>query len=156
LKAESVEVHVPIKLQCPRTVAANELLPLRKVKGDIIRGETERGEEPPYLQSIILPLFREHEWHQDAWHDQSYSLPLYCDFQRNMVLLRWLLQKRARETFLKANRISYSENHTMHKVETAGHAGTELGLPRLCVLKLLIGRAATGGAQGLRMGDRLS
>lgn len=36
----------------------------------------------------------------------------------------------------------------MHKVETAGHAGTELGLSRLPVLKLLPGRAAIVGAQG--------
>lgn len=36
----------------------------------------------------------------------------------------------------------------MHKVETAGHAGTELGPSTLPVLKLLTGRAAIVGAQG--------
>lgn len=40
----------------------------------------------------------------------------------------------------------YSENYMMHKVEVAGHAGTESPLPsRLPVLKLLTGRAAVGG-----------
>lgn len=39
----------------------------------------------------------------------------------------------------------------MHKTETAGHAGTELGLLRLPVLKLLSGRAATDGAQGSQL-----
>lgn len=46
----------------------------------------------------------------------------------------------------------------MHKVETAGHAGTELGLSRLPVLKLLTGRAAIVGARGganWRVGPRL-
>lgn len=46
----------------------------------------------------------------------------------------------------------------MHKVETAGHAGTELGLSRLPVLKLLIGRAAIVVARGganWRVGPRL-
>lgn len=42
----------------------------------------------------------------------------------------------------------------MHKVEIAGHAGTELGLSRLPVLKLLTGRAATDGAQGSQLEGR--
>lgn len=42
----------------------------------------------------------------------------------------------------------------MHKVETAGHAGTQLGLSRLPVLKLLTGRAATDGAQGSQLEGR--
>lgn len=37
-------------------------------------------------------------------------------------------------------------------VETAGHAGTELGLSRLPVLKLLTGRAAIVGARGEPIG----
>lgn len=41
-----------------------------------------------------------------------------------------------------------SENYTVHKVETAGHAGTELGPSILPVLKQLTGRAAIVGAQG--------
>lgn len=32
LKAEGIEVHIPIRLQRPRIVAANELLPLGKEK----------------------------------------------------------------------------------------------------------------------------
>lgn len=50
--------------------------------------------------------------------------------------------------------IGPSENYTMHKVETAGHAGTELGLSRLPVLKLLTGRAAIVGAQGSQLEGR--
>lgn len=44
----------------------------------------------------------------------------------------------------------------MHKGKMAGHAGTELGLSRLPVLKLLTGRAAIVGAQGAnwRVGPR--
>lgn len=48
---------------------------------------------------------------------------------------------------------SHSENYIMHKVETAGHAGTEsCPLSRLPVLKLLTWRAAIGGAQELQLG----
>lgn len=42
LKAEGPR---PVKLQCPRTVAASELSPLGKEKRE--RGERERGEKPP-------------------------------------------------------------------------------------------------------------
>lgn len=48
---------------------------------------------------------------------------------------------------------SHSENYIMHKVEMAGHAGTEsCPLSRLPVLKLLTWRAAIGGAQELQLG----
>lgn len=40
----------------------------------------------------------------------------------------------------------------MHKVETAGHAGTASGLPRLPVLKLLTAKSCIGGPRGLRLG----
>lgn len=40
----------------------------------------------------------------------------------------------------------------MHKVETAGHAGTASGLPRLPVLKLLTAKSCISGARGLRLG----
>lgn len=74
------------------------------------------------------------------------GLLMGCDFQRSMILLRWLPQKRRGN--LSRRPTGPSENYTMHKVETAGHAGTELGLSRLPVLKLLPGRAAIVGAQG--------
>lgn len=39
-----MEVHVLIRLQCPRTVAANELLPLGKEKRERVREERKGGE----------------------------------------------------------------------------------------------------------------
>lgn len=66
LKAESIEVHIPFKLQCPMTVAVNELC-------DTWEGRRERFKPTQFINHTYTPCLGKCELHQDAWHDKGYD-----------------------------------------------------------------------------------